>query len=328
MVNRVAVQVKWVSFLVILLLVTGAMAGCIGGGKKSSKSTKPTSAVPSTAPQPTVNADTCGLIGTVVDDDDLPLAEAKVELVGYARSTKTAQDGSYSFSLLDPRTYQIRVSKTGFRDVTSGSVECKAGEEGQVPLVTLQPVPDANKPSADMGLKDEGRMACTVAQGGAQVGSGQGSVPNIPGCAQGKTSLTVNPKPEQRITGAFFELVWQPATSVTGSSDKLELKLPARSPSADGNYTNETSAGATFNSQTNGLIGNSPLTLKLKLNETTPANATLFLFTPEQNNMTFRVVVPTASAPTVIVDQPFTLWVSLFYNKAPMPACIQRGQEC
>lgn len=329
------------------LLLASAFAGCFGAGSQRSGAVRARAAlghVPTTAPQVTLNPDSCALSGSVVDDDDLPLAEAKVELVGYARSTRTALDGSYSFSLLDPATYAVRASKAGYGQVVAPAVVCAAGEESLVPLLSLAALPDLRKPETQYGLSDRGRIGCAVTIQSTTVQAGEGNIPNgLPACGESKTKLAVEPKPGLNVTGAVFELHWTPTTSATGTADMLLLRVPELAPSSK-KYLHWATDDV-YNETRREVSGSSPLNVTFRLNDTAhrPENVTYFYNFNAGTNASFEVfppvganllqgIYPPGSGPgpvtSVILNQEFTLYVSLFYNDAPVADCVLRGQPC
>ncbi len=69
---------------------------------------------------------TADVRGTIMDDQGAAIAGADVTITssntGYARSMKSASDGSYSFTELPLGTYRIHVTHAGFKTETQTGV--------------------------------------------------------------------------------------------------------------------------------------------------------------------------------------------------------------
>ncbi len=100
----------------VLLLVT---AGCLGfGGDEELQSTGDI-----------VHAtDEAGALeGVITDEAVQPLSEVSVTLVDQERSTESSADGSYGFSEVEPGTHTVRLEADGYHG-TEGEVEIVAGD--------------------------------------------------------------------------------------------------------------------------------------------------------------------------------------------------------
>ncbi len=78
--------------------------------------------------------------GEVVDESDAPLAGAAVSaFLGDVEvtTTATAEDGSYMLSGLEPGTYSIAYSLTGFANETAPDVQVTAGADTSIDPVML-----------------------------------------------------------------------------------------------------------------------------------------------------------------------------------------------
>lgn len=312
------------------LLASALLAGCFGTGGKPPLALKPATSdeVPATAPPAVLNEDSCAIVGRVLNKEDtLPLALASVELVGYARSAKTAADGGYSFSLLDPRTYTLKASTFGHFGAQA-QVECRAGEEAHAADLLLEGWPQALLPHHET-LNDEGILTCSVATGSSRVRLAEvlpGAVGALTPCATNKARLSVQPKTGVPITGMAIELRWEPTSS---ASQRLALKIGEKP------HENRTlwSSDDDYNPTTGTLSGLSPLNVTFRLNAS--AGSDLYTITPESHNLTYEVnplpntasdVPPLVSV--ITVPQSFDLYVTVFYNNDPVPDCLERGQAC
>jgi len=80
--------------------------------------------------------------GTVVDKDGALVPGATVTITnkatGQSRTLETGESGQYKFDLLAAGRYEIKVTKTGFADASSDSVEVLVGQTNTLD-VTMQP---------------------------------------------------------------------------------------------------------------------------------------------------------------------------------------------
>jgi len=114
------------------------------------------------------------LNGTVQDQNGATVPQAKVTLlnasVGFNREVLTGDNGLYTFSLIPPGTYQLRVEKTGFNTFVAPSVvlsvgqsstlnaELQVGNVSQVVEVTGS-APVLNTGNADVGSEVSSKQA-------------------------------------------------------------------------------------------------------------------------------------------------------------------------
>jgi hypothetical protein len=114
------------------------------------------------------------LDGTVQDVNNATVPQAKVTLsnpdVGFSREVTTGDNGLYSFSLIPPGTYQLRVEKTGFTTFLQSNIvlavgqsstlnaQLQVGNVNQTVEVTAQ-APVLNTGSADVGSEVSSKQA-------------------------------------------------------------------------------------------------------------------------------------------------------------------------
>lgn len=114
------------------------------------------------------------LDGTVQDENNATVPQAKVTLsnpdVGFSREVTTGDNGLYSFSLIPPGTYQLRVEKTGFTTFLQSNIvlavgqsstlnaQLRVGNVNQTVEVTAQ-APVLNTGSADVGSEVSSKQA-------------------------------------------------------------------------------------------------------------------------------------------------------------------------
>lgn len=118
----------------MLLLIAVALSGCTGKGSKSEGAP----AVPSAA-QAVADAESGSITGFVTDDQELPVPDAGVAIVGRRNETKTDSAGRFTFNGLPPGTYQLAANKIGY-EVATKIVTVNVGEISEV-FIPLVPIP-------------------------------------------------------------------------------------------------------------------------------------------------------------------------------------------
>src|SRR5690348_16605376 len=77
------------------------------------------------------------ITGTVTDPAGAVISGAAVTLTSDAtklsRSTTTNSEGLYRFEAVDPGTYSVKVSATGFGDIVRTGVDVRANQSSDVP---------------------------------------------------------------------------------------------------------------------------------------------------------------------------------------------------
>lgn len=112
--------------VVALLVLSTVLAGCSGGGPD---------AEPNDVTQPTFTDETGAVVGRVLNDEGLPVAQAQVALNGdTSAETTTAEDGTFSFANVEPGRYVLFVLRLGY-EAASQSVDVAAGEPMQVEIL-------------------------------------------------------------------------------------------------------------------------------------------------------------------------------------------------
>lgn len=114
---------------VTLVMVGVALAGCTGDADLSDVASKDDGASPAE-----VTRTTGGIEGQVLDDEARPVVAAVVELVKTGNATNTDAVGRFSFSSLDPGTYELRFTRTGFEG-EGRTVQVVAGEIAQANVI-------------------------------------------------------------------------------------------------------------------------------------------------------------------------------------------------
>ncbi len=105
--------------------------------------------------------DTTGLIrGVAIDEAIRPLAGVLVNITGTPHSKTTGDDGSFAFAGLEPGTYFLQASKSGFETIQS-SVDVLAGVD-EPRIVKIQLVADPSTAPRATTYRLEGFIECSV----------------------------------------------------------------------------------------------------------------------------------------------------------------------
>lgn len=116
---------RFAATLAVAVLLGGALAGCLGGGKPEGNAGESSAARPSvsvtyeTRPAPTSGATTTpthtgSVEGVVVNPLGIPIKDAAVLAAGTNLYMKTNDKGQFRFDNMTPGTYLFRVDKEGF----------------------------------------------------------------------------------------------------------------------------------------------------------------------------------------------------------------------
>lgn len=106
-------------------------------------------------------SDTTGAIrGVVVDDAVRPLAGVHVRLLQASRHANTTDDGTFSFSNLEPGTYFLEASRFGYSSVQQ-STQVVAGDD-QPPIVRVQLIRDPDQRAYVNAQSTTGFILCST----------------------------------------------------------------------------------------------------------------------------------------------------------------------
>jgi carboxypeptidase family protein len=301
---------RFLPWLVVLAL---ALAGCSGKGPPAGNGK---SGVPLTAPGATGDADTCSVEGTVLDEEEVPVAGAQVGLLGGSlEATTTAQDGKFSFSYVPPGTYQLAISKPGY-EAGAQSVRCEPGGS-VVSVVKIKPIPQPHVGHVARFGPLRGMFGCGVGL------PGQGNVATMDVCRTAGTEH--NAKTEfpiaagnESATSAVFELEW---TATGGFGGKyLRLHYPAPVGEVTASTTNVHNVASHY------IQGASPLAIRLVGTDTSKP-----IYDVNRTSITTEVRMSTsdpasfAQNPTndqsslVVYQQTFAVYAAVFYWGQPVP---------
>lgn len=297
---------KPLSLFTALVASLVALSGCIGtddGASKDEDIVRPAEA----------DEDTCGLEGFVHDDQFNLIAGAQVGLLGTEHITLTDLNGFFSFSNVEPKTYQISATKAGFHDTTQ-QVVCAEGEVLRDIMLQLNPLEIIREAYSKVYGPEQGRFGC----GYGLQSSSDDFCESEALDSQAKNQIDVRPNPEP-ITSAVFELEWTP-TGIFGGK-YMQLTYPVID-SAQAATTQITPLESTTSVAGNQAWGTSPVRVML---ETTKEDGFVywyaegsimpFFIRPVPLNSTRLLESPTDDGSSkLVVGQDFELTVTLFYN--------------
>ncbi len=271
------------------------------------------------APTGEHDENTCALEGIVYDDEVKVVGGAQVGLRGTDELTETAADGRFSFSHLQPGLYNVEASKAGFVNALR-QIECVKGETNDDISLQLVAVPDVTEAYKVLYPAMVGKIGCGVGHFSATNDLCKGT-PLATG-AEYRSDLPLLPDPVI-ITGAVYEMQW---TQTSGSGGKY-LSLQYEKPSSTAVDAITTLAAGTTARDGGVIVGQSPIGIKI---ESGPSGAPLYLkeagssmvFTVRpsfttQDELTNNPTGETSSK--LVLQQDFTVYVSLFYNGEPIP---------
>lgn len=226
-------QPRWVPYrlvasgparLVVLSLLVVLFAGCFGGSNSSPQATD--------APLVTATFDeaTGGIEGTVVDEEELPLAgiQAGILFLDHARAV-TDDLGRFALSNIPPGAHEVIFQGIGYLGGRE-AVTVEAGAKSDL-LVRLarDPAFIVQDPYTVFPQPKAGSIGCAYGAGGeyGTMAFGKdwcGSVTNV-GQNEAPSSVRFDKDAGQNLTGFLVSARWQPGTVVTGGN-QLQINLP------------------------------------------------------------------------------------------------------
>jgi hypothetical protein len=192
---------------VAALAVLAILGGCLGLGGEDEQLRED---------EVTTTADTGALEGLVTDPAVRPVTGADVTLVDAERSTTTGEDGSFSFSTVEPGEHTVRVDADGFL-ATEETVSVRADEVAQVDVVLADEVDE--EPYMQQ-LELQGFIECGVGWRQDVASTGEPLVDDsaLAACAVPNTVLPGENTTNDRflhtfqldppLTEAVYELTW------------------------------------------------------------------------------------------------------------------------
>lgn len=183
--------------LLALAIAFSLFAGCAGSGQTTSTTTTTTSAAPATT-----TPETGGIEGQIVGDELTPIPGAEVALLRTNLTAKTDGTGKFSFSRLEPGSYDLIVQKLGY-EAENRRVEVIAGEiaEAKVTLVAIAIVEPYTEPLIMDGY---------ILLSNALLGAAEADAGVVAGC--GKCSFRWNASAD--VVAVVMEVTYKPTLSV------------------------------------------------------------------------------------------------------------------
>ncbi len=261
---------------------------------------------------------TCGLEGIVYDDEARPVEGANVKIMGADDATRTDVAGRFAFSHLPPAVYGVRAGGSGFLDAMV-DVDCVRGETRADVGLQLLPRPDATQAYKVIHQPVSGKIACALGHLTSTSDLCQGTPLGEGDSYRTEFIFAADAVP---ITGAVFELAWNPST---GSGGKfLSLDYP-QAQSSDA--TAVASAHRRHDAAAGIVYGESPLAARL---ESGPSGEPVYLLQPGDGiRLTVRpssmdpqsaLADPAAEETSkVVFQQDFAVYAAVFYNGESVP---------
>lgn len=283
------------------------LAGC--GAAPAPESVGSSAAGP---PQVEFDEETGALEGLVLDEALASLEGADVMLEAPGRETVTDAEGRFSFSYLRPGPYQVTAAKLGYQAATQ-TVVVTSGQATSLQL-QLYALPNPLTPYVRVHSPIDGLIACSV---------GWMSWQTADACKdanpQAHSVHRIEPDSLVPITGAVYELVWMRSSAMGAQSLSLYYPVPI-----------ENTGTITTNARMlpGGLVrGPSPIEFRIEaIDPNLPIN---YYASGSQVKFEVRAAGSTTEdtlhdpmndgSSKLVLDQRYTLYVTYFYNGAPIP---------
>lgn len=278
-------------------------------------------------------ADTGAIRGSVVAEDQTPIQGAQVALQGHdsTRPVSTDVGGNFGFGHLDPGTYNLLVASLGFASAAK-AVEVKAGEATEVKVVLQATQVQGLKYTHIIG-PIPGKFFCAFYAAvtgpckAISFGIEDGTWNQVSG---GESNIWVLPKilsdnrsrPDDALSGAVVEVSWTPAT---GAAKWLWLSLEELQCSGDHTGCGRSNAGPPTYGEATGAGPLKAMAIPgLKSaggSKAMPANETGFTIGvfPYGDPSVEDPVAHIPITPSAYTEQPFSVWITTFFNGAPPP---------
>ncbi len=255
---------------------------------------------------------TCTIQGILVDDELRNIEGAQAGLRGTPRLTTTTADGRFQFVSVEPGLYTAEAAKVGYTNGLA-SVECVARETNDDVRIQLVPFVPPQPYAATLVMK--GHISCA-----AGYVSATNEVCAIARLGPPHANHLVVPLDAAAVTAAVYELEWS-ATSSQGRC--LSLSFPAPEKEDGVTYTTHDR----FDEAAHAIIGESPLGVTIEsggmgnplhLGEV-GARLDLYVTPGWMSQATLVDDLASECSPSLVVQQSFTLYATLFYNGATIP---------
>lgn len=199
------------------------LSGCTGsdGSGESKDSNQP----PGPAPEPKPTAGFGSIAGNVTDDEEVPVSNVDVGLVGTNVLAKSDAAGRFTFNGIEPGTYQVLAQKFGYEQA-SKTIIVTAGNITDVKL-EMKYIPIPKDPVPVTEIKD-GYIACAWASVTAYSFNRCGDL-----LGGNRDHWTVTPDTSLPLFRILVELVWEPATTATGQNLEVDI-CPPQDPTLGG----------------------------------------------------------------------------------------------
>lgn len=274
---------------------------------------------------PEFAADEGALVGRVINDEQLPLANATIRLVGGGRpsaallmvasslsqpaETRSASDGRFQFNHLEPGTYSVIALADGHQPAARGA-EIRAGEVTSV-ILTLTPIPPPYVPYMKQGPVWNGYLGCSV---GFYSISSLDVCGNVDSKVNSSTRLALG----SHLNAIHWEMKWQSSSALSARylsllfTSAVIFNCAHAGPSPIVKNC-ELGANATSNSLWEKNNTEASPQVRAKGNNTTPNSNTLGTWINEH------------SGP--VVQQRFTVYWTFFHGGMPIPPGFRNSPD-
>lgn len=282
------------SLPVVVILALPALAGCLGGD-----SSGPDGA--SEASSATATDVTGGIEGSVVNDEQVPVAGATVGIRrsagSFGNETTTSGSGRFAFSGLEPGSYEI-AAVAAFHQPAGTAVTVEVGRVVEV-TITLVPLAPTEELYYET-IPARGYITCSV---GYFLLTGTYTMNPCQEILGNDANFLLPLRADLAFNETILELVWQPTTAATGTELRMIL---CSEKDATTNFWGQCLAAVGVNPYYQSVAGPPPLVLRRN-------------DLPLEEVASFEVAVGDAGADAasprvpVTFQQPFDLYMTLCY---------------
>lgn len=183
-----------------LVLASILLSGCVGADAEIASTPAPTSVAPAAPAE--VSETTGAVIGTVTDDEQVPLAGVTVGILELGVQTTTDLAGQFTFNNLEPGQYSLQFALLGYAGAAK-RIEIVAGEIASTVAFLSRIVIDV---AYHYTLQQKGLLGCAVQTEGIPTGLPFGS-PGLSACGLGQIITLLTGQDTSDIDK--FRTVWK-----------------------------------------------------------------------------------------------------------------------
>lgn len=273
--------------------------------------------VPLTPAEALSDEATCAVRGLLVDDEERPMANGSVSIVGAEmRTTKSALDGAFSFSFVQPSPYRALAEMPGYETLVQ-SFLCVAGGTANLTL-QVDPLP---QPRMVVMAPQKGRIGCAAGVPGV-AGGGSDACDQFNLDANAKSRIRFGIE-NASVTAAVYEVEWVPGAGAF-AGHVLTMIYPGIRDGTERNVTTPNSHAPSRRAVT----GPSPLHVEIVSRNLTRSlyrmedwtNVTLEVRAGADNASQFVANPLDPGSLGLVYQQEFTAYAAFFYEGMAVPA--------